>query len=74
MPVRFKRILLIILDSLGVGELPDASKYGDPGTRQTFADLGATVADNFGVSSSNKSNQALMTSEIVGTSFLDYLS
>ncbi len=26
---RFKRIFVIVADSLGVGELPDASKYGD---------------------------------------------
>ena len=31
MSPRFKRILLIILDSLGAGELPDASEYGDQG-------------------------------------------
>jgi phosphopentomutase len=28
----FKRVLLLIFDSLGVGELPDANKYGDEGT------------------------------------------
>lgn len=41
MPIRFKRILLIILDSLGVGELPDASKYGDHGaaTLQHIAEV-----------------------------------
>jgi len=31
MSPRFNRILLIILDSLGMGELPDASEYGDQG-------------------------------------------
>ena len=35
---------------------------GSLGTRQTFADLGATVADNFGVKSPK-----------IGTSFLDEL-
>jgi phosphopentomutase len=47
---------------------------GDLGIRQTFADLGTTVADNFGILLSNKSNQEFMTSELVGTSFLDCLS
>jgi len=28
----FKRVILIVLDSCGVGELPDASKYGDQGS------------------------------------------
>ncbi len=28
---RFKRIFVIVADSLGVGELPDAAKYGDSG-------------------------------------------
>ena len=26
-----KRVTLIVLDSLGVGQLPDAEKYGDAG-------------------------------------------
>ena len=29
--MRFKRVCLVILDSLGVGELPDAASYGDEG-------------------------------------------
>lgn len=28
----FKRVALLVLDSLGVGELPDAEKYGDTGS------------------------------------------
>lgn len=32
MITRIKRIILIILDSLGIGELPDASEYGDAGS------------------------------------------
>lgn len=35
---RFKRVSLIILDSLGIGELPDADNYGDKGTN-TFAHI-----------------------------------
>lgn len=30
--MRFKRVFLIILDSLGIGELPDAANYGDVGS------------------------------------------
>ena len=29
--MRFKRIFLMVLDSLGVGEASDASSYGDGG-------------------------------------------
>jgi len=28
---RFKRVVLIVLDSVGIGEMPDAAKYGDAG-------------------------------------------
>ena len=34
----FKRIFLIVLDSLGVGAAEDAEKYGDPGTN-TFGHI-----------------------------------
>jgi len=30
--MRFKRVFLIILDSLGIGALPDAAEYGDSGS------------------------------------------
>ena len=29
---RFKRVFLIVLDSLGIGEMPDAARFGDAGT------------------------------------------
>jgi phosphopentomutase len=29
---RFKRVVLIVLDSVGIGEMPDAAKYGDTGS------------------------------------------
>jgi phosphopentomutase len=32
MPNSFERVILIIIDSLGVGELPDAGDYGDQGS------------------------------------------
>ncbi len=32
MSVRIKRAIIIVLDGLGVGELPDASQYGDRGS------------------------------------------
>ena len=34
-----KRVILVVLDSVGVGELPDAAKYGDVGSNT----LGHTV-------------------------------
>jgi phosphopentomutase len=30
--MRFKRVLLIVLDSAGIGEMPDAAEYGDAGS------------------------------------------
>ncbi len=30
--MKYKRIFLIVIDSVGVGELPDAAKYGDKGS------------------------------------------
>jgi len=33
----FKRVFLIVLDSLGIGELPDASLYGDKGSNTLLA-------------------------------------
>ena len=35
---RFKRVILLLLDGLGVGELPDAKAYGDKGSN-TFGNL-----------------------------------
>ena len=29
---KYKRIFAIVIDSLGVGEMPDAASYGDAGT------------------------------------------
>ena len=29
---QFKRVMLFLLDSVGIGALPDAEKYGDAGT------------------------------------------
>src|SRR5262249_29453832 len=31
-PPPFKRIVLIVLDSVGIGEMPDAAEYGDAGS------------------------------------------
>lgn len=39
---RFRRIILIILDSLGIGALPDAAQYGDEGAN-TLEHIIATV-------------------------------
>ena len=41
---KFKRIFLIVADSLGVGELPDANKYGDVGSN-TFKHLSFSKKD-----------------------------
>jgi phosphopentomutase len=30
-PIRFERVIWIVLDSVGIGELPDAAEYGDVG-------------------------------------------
>ena len=43
MPGPFTRVILIVLDSVGVGELPDADEYGDRGSN-TLGNIAA--ADN----------------------------
>lgn len=40
--MKYKRIITIVMDSLGVGALPDAEKYGDSGT-DTFAHTAKAV-------------------------------
>lgn len=32
-----KRVFIVVLDSVGIGELPDASKYGDEGSHTLYA-------------------------------------
>ena len=39
---KYKRVFVIVLDSLGIGELPDAEKYGDVGA-DTFGHILETV-------------------------------
>ncbi len=39
-----KRVFLIVLDSLGIGELPDAERYGDKGSNTLRS---ASASDNF---------------------------
>ncbi len=39
----FKRVLVIVLDSAGIGELPDAANYGDSGAA-TFQNTAAAVS------------------------------
>lgn len=46
-----KRVVLLILDGVGVGELPDAGSYGDEGTNtlaHTAAAVGGLVLPNLG--------------------------
>jgi len=40
-----KRVVLIVLDSVGVGELPDANEYGDEGSN-TIKNIYKSI-DNF---------------------------
>ena len=42
MEARFKRVFVIVLDSLGIGEMPDAAAFGDEG-----ADTLGHIADHF---------------------------
>ena len=32
-----KRVFLIVLDSVGIGEMPDAANYGDEGSHTIYA-------------------------------------
>lgn len=49
----FKRIFLVVLDSLGVGETPDAEKYGDVGANTLLHTMGSAynldVLENLGL-------------------------
>ena len=38
----FTRVIVIVLDSVGIGELPDASVYGDEGSN-TLGNLGRQI-------------------------------
>ena len=42
MPPIFPRVIVIVLDSVGIGELPDASTYGDEGSN-TLGNIAARV-------------------------------
>lgn len=35
---KYKRVFLIVCDSLGIGEMPDAERFGDKGTN-TFVHI-----------------------------------
>ena len=36
----FKRVFLVVMDSVGVGEAPDAEKYGDKGANTLLHTMG----------------------------------
>lgn len=42
--MRFKKICLIVLDSVGIGELPDANKFGDQGSH-TLGHIAESISD-----------------------------
>ena len=42
----FSRILVIVLDSVGIGALPDASQYGDEGAH-TLGHIAETRKENW---------------------------
>ena len=39
--MRFKRVVLLLLDSVGIGEMPDAAAFGDAG-RDTLGHVAAS--------------------------------
>lgn len=53
---QFKRVMLFLLDSVGVGALPDAKQYGDAGT----ATVQHTIAGNPGLKLPNLEKLGLM--------------
>jgi phosphopentomutase len=42
--IKMKRAIIIVLDSVGMGELPDADKYGDTGSN-TLGNIAASIED-----------------------------
>ena len=53
---QFKRVMLFLLDSVGIGALPDAEKYGDAGT----ATIQHTLEGNPGLTLPNMERLGLM--------------
>ena len=45
LPSSFRRAIVIVIDSVGIGELPDASTYGDEGSN-TLGNIAKHVALN----------------------------
>ena len=41
-----RRAILVVLDSLGVGELPDADRFGEQGA-DTFGHISEKMGDDF---------------------------
>ena len=43
----FEGVILVVVDSVGIGAMPDAADYGD--ACPTLADIGPTIADSLGL-------------------------
>ena len=48
-----RRVTLIVMDSMGIGELPDACKFGDEGAN-TFGHIADTLGDSFRIPNLSK--------------------
>ena len=55
---KFRRIFLIVIDSLGIGEMPDAADYGDVGA-DTLGHI-SERADSFHIPNLQKLGMANM--------------
>lgn len=57
--MKYKRIFTIVIDSLGIGAMPDAAEYGDAGTN-TLGHIAAS-RENFRIPNLQKLGMANLT-------------
>ncbi len=69
MPGPFRRVIWIVLDSVGIGEMPDAAAYGDAGS-DTLGNIAKRRALHPSSSPSNPASSTTGTpSEVALSSF-----
>lgn len=68
--MKFKRVFLIVMDSLGVGEMPDAKKFNDEGSN-TFVHI-SQVCKGLNIPTLNSLGLYDINNYIIGTSKIEH--
>ena len=68
--MKFKRVFLIVMDSLGVGEMPDAKKFNDEGSN-TFVHI-SQVCKGLNIPTLNSLGLYDINNNIIGTSKIEH--